>query len=169
MSLPRVIKIAALGHRKRIIASLAERPYEEAPSKSHRLSQIMFHDLLSQSSTPLGQMDPSTSRSMDMLLPHSEQGRRRRRDDPDCSASLRSYSERPRSVVSRTPGPYGGPPGPYRGSLDPTGDPRTLTGTPGPYRGPPDPTGDPRTLRGPPDPTGDPRTLRGTPGPYGDP
>ncbi|CAL8351215.1 unnamed protein product [Gadus morhua 'NCC'] len=93
-----VIKIAALGHRKRIIASLAERPYEEAPSKSHRLSQIMFHDLLSQSSTPLSQMDPSTSRSMDMLLPHSEPGRRRRRDDPDCSASLRSYSERPRSV-----------------------------------------------------------------------
>ncbi|KAG7271748.1 hypothetical protein CRUP_008430 [Coryphaenoides rupestris] len=80
-----VIKIGALGHRKRIIASLAERPYEEAPSKSHRLSQIM--------------MDPYTSRSMDMLLPLSEPGRRRgRRDDQDCSVSLRSYSERPRSV-----------------------------------------------------------------------
>ncbi|KAM3877768.1 ankyrin repeat and SAM domain-containing protein 1A [Diretmus argenteus] len=36
-----VIKIGPLGHRKRIIASLAERPYEEAPTKSHRLSQIM--------------------------------------------------------------------------------------------------------------------------------
>ncbi|XP_062420118.1 ankyrin repeat and SAM domain-containing protein 1A isoform X6 [Pungitius pungitius] len=36
-----VIKIGALGHRKRIIASLAERPYEEAPSKSRRLSPIM--------------------------------------------------------------------------------------------------------------------------------
>ncbi|XP_044067693.1 ankyrin repeat and SAM domain-containing protein 1A isoform X11 [Siniperca chuatsi] len=36
-----VIKIGPLGHRKRIIASLAERPYEEAPSKSRRLSPIM--------------------------------------------------------------------------------------------------------------------------------
>ena len=38
-----VLKISPLGHRKRIIASLAERPYEEAPTKSqisHRLSQI---------------------------------------------------------------------------------------------------------------------------------
>uniref|UniRef100_A0A671YSM1 Ankyrin repeat and sterile alpha motif domain containing 1Ab n=1 Tax=Sparus aurata TaxID=8175 RepID=A0A671YSM1_SPAAU len=34
-----VIKIGALGHRKRIIASLAERPYEEAPSKSRRLDR----------------------------------------------------------------------------------------------------------------------------------
>uniref|UniRef100_A0A667WKL7 Ankyrin repeat and sterile alpha motif domain containing 1A n=1 Tax=Myripristis murdjan TaxID=586833 RepID=A0A667WKL7_9TELE len=74
-----VLKIGPLGHRKRIIASLAERPYEEAPTKSHRLSQIMFHDLLSQTS-PLSQMDPYTSRSMDMLLPLSEPGRRRRGD-----------------------------------------------------------------------------------------
>uniref|UniRef100_A0A3Q3KWC5 Ankyrin repeat and sterile alpha motif domain containing 1Ab n=1 Tax=Mastacembelus armatus TaxID=205130 RepID=A0A3Q3KWC5_9TELE len=36
-----VIKIGPLGHRKRIIASLAERPYEEAPTKSRRLSPIM--------------------------------------------------------------------------------------------------------------------------------
>uniref|UniRef100_A0A3B3U3M8 Ankyrin repeat and SAM domain-containing protein 1A-like n=1 Tax=Poecilia latipinna TaxID=48699 RepID=A0A3B3U3M8_9TELE len=36
-----VIKVGPLGHRKRIIASLAERPYEEAPSKSRRLSPIM--------------------------------------------------------------------------------------------------------------------------------
>ncbi|XP_056128698.1 ankyrin repeat and SAM domain-containing protein 1A isoform X2 [Lampris incognitus] len=93
-----VIKIGPLGHRKRIIASLAERPYEEAPTKSHRLSQIMFHDLLSQSTSPLSQMDPYTSRSMDMLLPLSESGRRRRGGDQDCSVSLRSYSERPRSV-----------------------------------------------------------------------
>ncbi|XP_078139797.1 ankyrin repeat and sterile alpha motif domain containing 1Ab isoform X2 [Centroberyx gerrardi] len=93
-----VIKIGPLGHRKRIIASLAERPYEEAPTKSHRLSQIMFHDLLSQTTSPLSQMDPYTSRSMDMLLPLSESGRRRRGADQDCSVSLRSYSERPRSV-----------------------------------------------------------------------
>ncbi|XP_064160487.1 ankyrin repeat and SAM domain-containing protein 1A-like [Anguilla rostrata] len=35
-----VLKIGLLGHRKRIIASLAERPYEEAPAKPPRLSQI---------------------------------------------------------------------------------------------------------------------------------
>ncbi|XP_054639528.1 ankyrin repeat and SAM domain-containing protein 1A isoform X3 [Dunckerocampus dactyliophorus] len=92
-----VIRVGPLGHRKRIIASLAERPYEEAPSKSRRLSPIMFHDLLSQSTCPLGQMDPYTSRSMDMLLP-LEADRRRRGADQDCSVSLRSYCERPRSV-----------------------------------------------------------------------
>uniref|UniRef100_A0A3Q1JY24 Uncharacterized protein n=1 Tax=Anabas testudineus TaxID=64144 RepID=A0A3Q1JY24_ANATE len=80
-----VIKIGPLGHRKRIIASLAERPYEEAPSKSRRLSPIMFHDLLSQTTSPLSQMDPYTSRSMDMLLPLTESDRRRRGVDPDCS------------------------------------------------------------------------------------
>lgn len=93
-----VLKIGPLGHRKRIIASLAERPYEEAPSKSRRLSPILFHDLLTQGNTPLGQLDPYTSRSMDMLLPLTESDRRRRGFDQDCSVSLRSYSERPRSV-----------------------------------------------------------------------
>lgn len=37
---PQVLKITLLGHRKRIIASLAERPYEEPPVKPPRLSQI---------------------------------------------------------------------------------------------------------------------------------
>uniref|UniRef100_A0A6Q2XSH0 Ankyrin repeat and sterile alpha motif domain containing 1Ab n=2 Tax=Esox lucius TaxID=8010 RepID=A0A6Q2XSH0_ESOLU len=77
-----VLKIGPLGHRKRIIASLAERPYEEAPTKSqisNRLSQIRFQDLLSQTgASPLSHMDPYTSRSMDMLLPLGEAGRRRR-------------------------------------------------------------------------------------------
>ncbi|XP_053723314.1 ankyrin repeat and SAM domain-containing protein 1A isoform X4 [Synchiropus splendidus] len=93
-----VIKITALGHRKRIIASLAERPYEEAPTKSRRLSPILFHDLLSQTTSPLSQLDPYTSRSMDMLLPLTESDRRRRGLDQDCSVSLRSFCERPRSV-----------------------------------------------------------------------
>lgn len=39
-SLLQVLKISLLGHRKRIIASLAERPYEEPPVKPPRLSQI---------------------------------------------------------------------------------------------------------------------------------
>lgn len=61
-----------------------------------------FHDLLSQTTSPLSQMDPYTSRSMDMLLPLAESDRRRRGLEQDCSVSLRSFSERPRSVVSST-------------------------------------------------------------------
>lgn len=61
-----------------------------------------FHDLLSQTTSPLSQLDPYTSRSMDMLLPLTESDRRRRGVEQDCSISLRSYSERPRSVVSST-------------------------------------------------------------------
>lgn len=59
-----------------------------------------FHDLLSQTTSPLSQLDPYTSRSMDMLLPLAESDRRRRALEQDCSISLRSFSERPRSVVS---------------------------------------------------------------------
>lgn len=40
-----VLKISLLGHRKRIIASLAERPYEEPPVKPPRLSQIRVRTL----------------------------------------------------------------------------------------------------------------------------
>lgn len=47
-----VIKISALGHRKRIIASLAERPYEEAPTKSRRLSPIMVRLLMRKTVKP---------------------------------------------------------------------------------------------------------------------
>uniref|UniRef100_A0A6Q2Z3G0 Ankyrin repeat and sterile alpha motif domain containing 1Ab n=1 Tax=Esox lucius TaxID=8010 RepID=A0A6Q2Z3G0_ESOLU len=75
-----VLKIGPLGHRKRIIASLAERPYEEAPTKSqisNRLSQIRT------GASPLSHMDPYTSRSMDMLLPLGEAGRRRRAMDQE--------------------------------------------------------------------------------------
>uniref|UniRef100_A0AAR2KUH8 Ankyrin repeat and sterile alpha motif domain containing 1Ab n=1 Tax=Pygocentrus nattereri TaxID=42514 RepID=A0AAR2KUH8_PYGNA len=38
-----VLKIGPLGHRKRIIASIAERPYEEAPSKSNPYWPVMCH------------------------------------------------------------------------------------------------------------------------------
>ncbi|CAL9703338.1 unnamed protein product [Knipowitschia caucasica] len=65
-----VLKITLLGHRKRIIASLAERPYEEPPIKPPRLSQIRCLDLPgSQSSSPLSHMDSYTGHSMDPLLP----------------------------------------------------------------------------------------------------
>ncbi|XP_060775306.1 ankyrin repeat and SAM domain-containing protein 1A isoform X2 [Neoarius graeffei] len=92
-----VLKIGLLGHRKRIIASIVERPYEEAPSKSNHFSQFKIQDLLSQNPAPLGYMDPYTSRSMDTLLPLGDYGRRSRGLDQECSVSLRSYSERPRS------------------------------------------------------------------------
>ncbi|XP_050968539.1 ankyrin repeat and SAM domain-containing protein 1A isoform X3 [Labeo rohita] len=92
-----VLKIGLLGHRKRIIASIAERPYEEAPSKSNRFSQLKIQDLLSQNASPLSYMDPYTSRSMDMLLPLGESGRKSRALDQDGSISLRSFGERSRS------------------------------------------------------------------------
>uniref|UniRef100_A0A3Q3ADR0 Ankyrin repeat and sterile alpha motif domain containing 1A n=1 Tax=Kryptolebias marmoratus TaxID=37003 RepID=A0A3Q3ADR0_KRYMA len=70
-----VLKITLLGHRKRIIASLAERPYEEPPVKPPRLSQI--RDLPgSQTSSPLSQMD-YPGRSMDPLLPAGEPSRKK--------------------------------------------------------------------------------------------
>ncbi|XP_005166207.2 ankyrin repeat and SAM domain-containing protein 1A isoform X2 [Danio rerio] len=92
-----VLKIGLLGHRKRIIASIAERPYEEAPSKTNRFSQLKIQDLLSQNASPLSYMDPYTSRSMDMLLPLGEAGRKSRALDQDGSISLRSFGERSRS------------------------------------------------------------------------
>uniref|UniRef100_A0A3B4XE11 Ankyrin repeat and sterile alpha motif domain containing 1A n=1 Tax=Seriola lalandi dorsalis TaxID=1841481 RepID=A0A3B4XE11_SERLL len=73
-----VLKITLLGHRKRIIASLAERPYEEPPVKPPRLSQIRCQDLPgSQTSSPLSQMESYTGRSMDPLLPVGEPGRKK--------------------------------------------------------------------------------------------
>ena len=162
-----VLKISLLGHRKRIIASLAERPYEEPPVKPPRLSQIRVRtcrplpflsthfkmtcllrrdesvpplrlgfvsffvfspkflqvraknegqtwnithcvSLLSlqcqdlpgsQSSSPLSQMESYTGRSMDLLLPAGEAGRKKVRDT-DYDVSQRHHSERHRSHVS---------------------------------------------------------------------
>ncbi|XP_036390241.1 ankyrin repeat and SAM domain-containing protein 1A-like isoform X2 [Megalops cyprinoides] len=91
-----VLKITLLGHRKRIIASLAERPYEEPPVKPPRLSQIRCQDLVSQPSSPLSHMDSYTGRSMDPLLPPVDSGRRRGQDS-DYDVSHRSRSERHRS------------------------------------------------------------------------
>ncbi|XP_048879944.1 ankyrin repeat and SAM domain-containing protein 1A isoform X2 [Brienomyrus brachyistius] len=91
-----VLKINLLGHRKRIIASLAELPYEEMPAKPSRLSQIRCQDLISQPSSPLSYMDSYASRSMDHLLPGGDSARRRR-SDREQTPSQRSQSERPRS------------------------------------------------------------------------
>ncbi|XP_030076298.1 ankyrin repeat and SAM domain-containing protein 1A isoform X3 [Microcaecilia unicolor] len=72
-----VLKVNLLGHRKRIIASLAERPYEEPPQKPPRFSQLRCQDLLSQTSSSISQNDSCTGRSTEMLLPSEDVGRRR--------------------------------------------------------------------------------------------
>ncbi|XP_039460450.1 ankyrin repeat and SAM domain-containing protein 1A isoform X3 [Oreochromis aureus] len=92
-----VLKISLLGHRKRIIASLAERPYEEPPVKPPRLSQIRCQDLPgSQTSSPMSQMEPYTGRSMDPLLPAGEPGRKKAQEnDYDVTQRYRSERHRP--------------------------------------------------------------------------
>uniref|UniRef100_A0A5F9DA32 Ankyrin repeat and sterile alpha motif domain containing 1A n=1 Tax=Oryctolagus cuniculus TaxID=9986 RepID=A0A5F9DA32_RABIT len=77
LELVNVLKVHLLGHRKRIIASLADRPYEEPPQKPPRFSQLRCQDLLSQTSSPLSQSDSCTGRSADLLLPSVDTGRRR--------------------------------------------------------------------------------------------
>ncbi|OPJ88866.1 ankyrin repeat and SAM domain-containing protein 1A isoform C [Patagioenas fasciata monilis] len=71
-----VLKVNLLGHRKRIIASLADRPYEEPPAKPPRFSQLRCQDLMSQTSSPLSQNDSCTGRSADLLLPAGDTGKR---------------------------------------------------------------------------------------------
>uniref|UniRef100_A0A8C1UAR7 Ankyrin repeat and sterile alpha motif domain containing 1A n=1 Tax=Cyprinus carpio TaxID=7962 RepID=A0A8C1UAR7_CYPCA len=89
-----VLKITLLGHRKRIIASLAERPYEEPPVKPPRLSQIRCQDLMSQTSSPLSHSD-SYTRSMDPLLPAGDCGRRRGPDSEYDVAVRQRPNDRP--------------------------------------------------------------------------
>ncbi|XP_061074694.1 ankyrin repeat and SAM domain-containing protein 1A-like [Conger conger] len=92
-----VLKIGLLGHRKRIIASLAERPYEEAPAKPPRLSQIRCQDLASQRSSPISHMDSYLGRSMDPLLPMGDSGRWSDMDQEHEASIRRPRSARPRS------------------------------------------------------------------------
>ncbi|XP_012928273.1 ankyrin repeat and SAM domain-containing protein 1A isoform X3 [Heterocephalus glaber] len=77
LELVNVLKVHLLGHRKRIIASLADRPYEEPPQKPPRFSQLRCQDLLSQTSSPLSQNDSCTGQSADLLLPSGDTSRRR--------------------------------------------------------------------------------------------
>ncbi|XP_071993289.1 ankyrin repeat and SAM domain-containing protein 1A isoform X2 [Engystomops pustulosus] len=54
-----VLKVNLLGHRKRILASLADRPCEDPPQKPPRFSQLRCHDVLPRSmpSISLGERD----------------------------------------------------------------------------------------------------------------
>uniref|UniRef100_A0A3Q2V821 Ankyrin repeat and sterile alpha motif domain containing 1A n=1 Tax=Haplochromis burtoni TaxID=8153 RepID=A0A3Q2V821_HAPBU len=103
-----VLKISLLGHRKRIIASLAERPYEEPPVKPPRLSQIRCQDLPgSQTSSPMSQMEPYTGRSMDPLLPAGEPGRKKAQEnDYDVTQRYRSERHRPPASLICTSAPF---------------------------------------------------------------
>ncbi|XP_036094960.1 ankyrin repeat and SAM domain-containing protein 1A isoform X5 [Rousettus aegyptiacus] len=90
LELVNVLKVHLLGHRKRIIASLADRPYEEPPQKPPRFSQLRCQDLLSQTSSPLSQNDSCTARSADLLLPPGDTGRRRHDSLHDPAAPSRA-------------------------------------------------------------------------------
>ncbi|XP_058265286.1 ankyrin repeat and SAM domain-containing protein 1A isoform X8 [Hemibagrus wyckioides] len=85
-----VLKITLLGHRKRIIASLTERLYDEPPVKPPRLSQIRCTDLMPQaSSSALGLSDSYTHRSMD---PAGDSGRTKGAES-DYELSVKSRAQ----------------------------------------------------------------------------
>ncbi|NWX89713.1 ANS1A protein, partial [Nothoprocta ornata] len=85
-----VLKVNLLGHRKRIIASLADRPYEEPPAKPPRFSQLRCQDLMSQTSSPLSQNDSCTGRSADLLLPSGDTAKRQHDRGTDIAAYPRA-------------------------------------------------------------------------------
>uniref|UniRef100_A0A452IYB1 Uncharacterized protein n=1 Tax=Gopherus agassizii TaxID=38772 RepID=A0A452IYB1_9SAUR len=85
-----VLKVNLLGHRKRIIASLADRPYEEPPQKPPRFSQLRCQDLMSQTSSPLSQTDSYTGRSADPLLPSGDSGKRQCDSGRDAASHPRA-------------------------------------------------------------------------------
>uniref|UniRef100_A0A803VZU1 Ankyrin repeat and sterile alpha motif domain containing 1A n=1 Tax=Ficedula albicollis TaxID=59894 RepID=A0A803VZU1_FICAL len=97
-----VLKVNLLGHRKRIIASLADRPYEEPPAKPPRFSQLRvspcswFPAWLT--SSPLSQNDSCTGRSADLLLPSGDTAKRQH--DRGTEAAPYARAERYKAQVS---------------------------------------------------------------------
>ncbi|XP_021076925.1 ankyrin repeat and SAM domain-containing protein 1A isoform X4 [Mus pahari] len=102
LELVNVLKVHLLGHRKRIIASLADRPYEEPPQKPPRFSQLRCQDIISQTSSPLSQNDSCTGRSADLLLPSADTSRRRHDSLPDPGAASRADRFRVQEEPSET-------------------------------------------------------------------
>ncbi|XP_031204170.1 ankyrin repeat and SAM domain-containing protein 1A isoform X2 [Mastomys coucha] len=102
LELVNVLKVHLLGHRKRIIASLADRPYEEPPQKPPRFSQLRCQDLISQTSSPLSQNDSCTGRSADLLLPLADTSRRRHDSLHDPGAASRAERFRIQEEPSET-------------------------------------------------------------------
>ncbi|XP_052018895.1 ankyrin repeat and SAM domain-containing protein 1A isoform X5 [Apodemus sylvaticus] len=102
LELVNVLKVHLLGHRKRIIASLADRPYEEPPQKPPRFSQLRCQDLISQTSSPLSQNDSCTGRSAELLLPSADTSRRRHDSLHDPGAASRAERFRVQEEPSET-------------------------------------------------------------------
>ncbi|XP_078500423.1 ankyrin repeat and SAM domain-containing protein 1A isoform X20 [Lissotriton helveticus] len=87
-ALPKVLKVNLLGHRKRIMASLADRPLEEPPpQKPPRFSQLK--DLQSQGSHPMSLYESCTWKSTEHLLPPGDAGRRRQDGSHDMASHHR--------------------------------------------------------------------------------
>uniref|UniRef100_A0A8C2WMB0 Ankyrin repeat and sterile alpha motif domain containing 1A n=1 Tax=Cyclopterus lumpus TaxID=8103 RepID=A0A8C2WMB0_CYCLU len=86
-----VLKISLLGHRKRIIASLAERPYEEPPVKPPRLSQIRVRT------------DRGTNDSLMVFLPCMLVPGRKKVPDNDYDVTQRYRLEQQRLHVRLEP------------------------------------------------------------------
>ncbi|XP_072853502.2 ankyrin repeat and SAM domain-containing protein 1A isoform X5 [Pogona vitticeps] len=108
LELVNVLKVNLLGHRKRIIASLADRPYEEPPQKPPRFSQLRCQDLISQTSSPLSQSDSCTGRSAELLLPLGDAGKRRHESSHDTASyprteRLKTQEERRESKLTLRP------------------------------------------------------------------
>ncbi|XP_042321185.1 ankyrin repeat and SAM domain-containing protein 1A isoform X2 [Sceloporus undulatus] len=108
LELVNVLKVNLLGHRKRIIASLADRPYEEPPQKPPRFSQLRCQDLISQTSSPLSQSDSYTGRSADLLLPLGDAGKKRHESSHDTASyprteRLKAQEERRESKLTLRP------------------------------------------------------------------
>ncbi|XP_053102211.1 ankyrin repeat and SAM domain-containing protein 1A isoform X4 [Hemicordylus capensis] len=108
LELVNVLKINLLGHRKRIIASLADRPYEEPPQKPPRFSQLRCQDFISQTSSPLSQSDSCTGRSADLLLPLGDGGKKRHEGSHDIASypradRLKAQEERRESKLTLRP------------------------------------------------------------------
>ncbi|XP_078500408.1 ankyrin repeat and SAM domain-containing protein 1A isoform X6 [Lissotriton helveticus] len=83
-----VLKVNLLGHRKRIMASLADRPLEEPPpQKPPRFSQLK--DLQSQGSHPMSLYESCTWKSTEHLLPPGDAGRRRQDGSHDMASHHR--------------------------------------------------------------------------------
>uniref|UniRef100_A0A670J9A0 Ankyrin repeat and sterile alpha motif domain containing 1A n=1 Tax=Podarcis muralis TaxID=64176 RepID=A0A670J9A0_PODMU len=108
LELVNVLKVNLIGHRKRIIASLADRPYEEPPQKPPRFSQLRCQDLISQTSSPLSQSDSCTGRSADLLLPLGDAGKKRHESSHDIASyprteRLKAQEERRESKLTLRP------------------------------------------------------------------
>uniref|UniRef100_A0A8C5RVD5 Ankyrin repeat and sterile alpha motif domain containing 1A n=1 Tax=Laticauda laticaudata TaxID=8630 RepID=A0A8C5RVD5_LATLA len=99
LELVNVLKVNLLGHRNRIIASLADRPYEEPPQKPPRFSQLRCQDLISQTSSPLSQSDSCTGRSADLLLPLEDAGKKRHENIHDIASYPRAEKFRTQLFV----------------------------------------------------------------------